>query len=227
MTRPAADDPASARGPGRPTDAQAIDVRAALLDAASELFAARGAANVSLRAIARHAGVSPAMVPYYFEDRSGLHAALLERTLGRVRVQLTQAVGEAADGPAAVRALLHTLGGAIAEAPWIPSLILTEVLADDGRYRERFRRDYAEQVVDAVTAVFRQEISARRFRSELDPRLTLISLLGLAVMPHLARPVLEPLFALPYDRSDFLRRLEEHTARLFLEGVLNREETPR
>jgi AcrR family transcriptional regulator len=204
-----------------------VDVRGAILDAASELFAARGVDAVSLRAIARRAGVSPAMVPYYFGDRSGLHAALLERALGRVRAGLAAAVGGASDGPSAVRGLLRTLGGAIAEAPWIPSLMLTEVLADGGHYRERFRSTYAEHVADIVTTVFRREISGGRFRAGLDPRLTLISLLGLAVMPHLARPVLEPLFGLPYDSSEFLRRLEEHTAQIFLEGVLAREETPR
>ena len=71
------------RRPGRPARATAAadEVRARLLRVAQELFAAHGYAAVSVRALARAAHVSPAMIAYYFRDKAGLLDAVLERGL--------------------------------------------------------------------------------------------------------------------------------------------------
>lgn len=50
--------------------------RARLLAAARELFADAGYHGVSLRQIAKIAGVQPAMVAYHFGDKDGLHDAV-------------------------------------------------------------------------------------------------------------------------------------------------------
>jgi len=54
------------RRPGRP------ETRAEILEAARELFAAEGYEGASLRAIARRAGVDPALVHHYFADKPAL-----------------------------------------------------------------------------------------------------------------------------------------------------------
>lgn len=50
------------------------DLRGALIDAATRLIRTKGAAHVSLRAIAREAGVSHAAPYHHFEDREALLA---------------------------------------------------------------------------------------------------------------------------------------------------------
>ena len=63
---------------GRPrARASAPDVRADLLSAAAAAFSARGYEAVSLRDVAKRACTTAAMVHYYFDDKSGLFAALL------------------------------------------------------------------------------------------------------------------------------------------------------
>ncbi|MGW4633308.1 TetR/AcrR family transcriptional regulator [Nocardia sp. NPDC004415] len=52
------------------------DLRAALLDSAAEQIAAEGVEAVSLRALARRAGVSHAAPAHHFGDRAGLFTAL-------------------------------------------------------------------------------------------------------------------------------------------------------
>ena len=56
------------RAPGRPA-ADAPDQRSAALDAALACFVRQGIAATSLRDIAREAGVTPALLHYYFGDR--------------------------------------------------------------------------------------------------------------------------------------------------------------
>ena len=69
------------RRPGRPLSASAPPVRESLLVAAGRLTAERSLGEVSVREVARAAGVTPAMVHYYFGDKDGLHEAMLARAL--------------------------------------------------------------------------------------------------------------------------------------------------
>ena len=64
--------PRRGRRPGAP------DTRAAILDAARELFAAQGFAGTSVRAVAAGAGVDAALVHHYFGTKDDLFVAALE-----------------------------------------------------------------------------------------------------------------------------------------------------
>jgi hypothetical protein len=69
-----------------------------------------------------------------------------------------------------------------------------------------------------LPGLVRREMDAGHFRSDLDPQLAFLSLMGMTLMPFVARPVAEPVLGLRYD-ADFLRRFATHTKRVFLEGV--------
>lgn len=87
------------RRPGSP------DTRAAILDAARELFAAGGFSGTSVRAIAAKAGVDPALVHHYFGTKDELFVAALA-----IPVDLRQVLAPVvADGPdGAAERLLRT-----------------------------------------------------------------------------------------------------------------------
>lgn len=69
------------RRPGRPTGA--IDPepgkREEILDAAEEVFAERGYAPTSVRTIAHHASVNPALIAYYFGSKERLFEEVFKR----------------------------------------------------------------------------------------------------------------------------------------------------
>src|SRR5262245_59580645 len=141
------------RGPGRPARQRGgPDPREALLDAAGRLYALRGPEAHSLRAIAEAAGVTPAMVHYYFGDKHGLTEALLERALARIfeRVAGTRGL---ADLPA-------TVASAFGAEPWIPPLLVRQVLAEGGRFRERFIESYATRLAKLIPGMLKSEIAA-------------------------------------------------------------------
>lgn len=87
------------RRPGSP------DTRAAILDAARELFAAGGFSGTSVRAVAAKAGVDPALVHHYFGTKDELFVAALA-----IPVDLRQVLAPVvADGPdGAAERLLRT-----------------------------------------------------------------------------------------------------------------------
>src|SRR5688572_25447298 len=65
-----------ARRPGPRSD---VDVPTALVDAAEQLFGSASVDAVSLRAVARAAGVAPAALTHYFPDKTALVEAVLRR----------------------------------------------------------------------------------------------------------------------------------------------------
>ncbi|WP_159098006.1 TetR/AcrR family transcriptional regulator, partial [Klebsiella pneumoniae] len=67
------------RRPGRPRGKKPGTAnREQLMDIALTLFARDGAGRVSLNAIAKEAGVTPAMLHYYFSSRDALVTQLIE-----------------------------------------------------------------------------------------------------------------------------------------------------
>jgi TetR/AcrR family transcriptional regulator len=213
--------PRSRRGPGRPPEHEQPGARDALLDAASRLSAHRGFGEVSLRRIAEEAGVSPAMVHYYFGDKAGLHEAMLarafDRVIGRVR-EVVAAAGDTPLGEGPIASVLRVITETVAEETWMAPLLAREVLAEGGRLRERFVRDYASVMAGLLPGLLAHEVEAGRFRADLDPQLAFLSFMGMTVFPFLARPVAERVLGIEYD-EEFTRRLAAHTERLFLEGV--------
>jgi AcrR family transcriptional regulator len=65
--------------PRRPGPRNDVDVPTALVDAAEQLFGSASVDGVSLRAVARAAGVAPAALTHYFPDKSALVEAVLRR----------------------------------------------------------------------------------------------------------------------------------------------------
>jgi TetR/AcrR family transcriptional regulator len=221
MSRAPSEPDTARRQPGRPSADARLDAQDKLLDAASRLFAERGVGQVSLRTVAAEAGVTPAMVHYYFGSKEGLYDAMIERTFDRVLVAVRSLAARPADGSRPrerLAAVLEVIVGSFAAEPWVPMLVVREVLSEGGRFRERFIESYASQMAELLPGLFRQEIEQGQFRSDLDPRLAFLSFMGMTLMPFVARPVAERALGIDYD-EEFLRGFAEHTSRLFVEGA--------
>jgi AcrR family transcriptional regulator len=74
---------------GRRPKAEAIDARAALLRAATQLFAEQGVAETTTREICTAAGLNPGAIHYHFGDKDGLYRAVLLGPLEALRDEMT------------------------------------------------------------------------------------------------------------------------------------------
>ena len=82
---PAQKDHLKPRKPGRPRGSRPnAENRERLIDIALRLFSQQGIARTSLNAIAREAGVTPAMLHYYFNSREQLLDVMIEGRVWRV-----------------------------------------------------------------------------------------------------------------------------------------------
>lgn len=117
--------------PSRSTP-RAQRTRAALLDAAEDLFAARGFAATRLEDVAARVGIRRASIVYHFADKRSLYEAVLARVLGTLRERVERAL--AGPGPLAARieAAVDAWADSVLERPALARLLLREVV-DAGR----------------------------------------------------------------------------------------------
>ena len=207
------------RAPGRPAadDLGDGEARQVLIQAAAKRFAAQGADGTRLREIVDDAGMTPAMVAYYFQDKSGLLEAVVRDALGTVRNVIEASVQDHESG-AFIDGLIKRYMAALSGAPWIPQLLIREVISRDTPLRAVFVEEFARQAVAVVPERVLEEINQGRLRSDLDPRYLILSLVGMCLFPFIAHPVLGSLLQFDLDES-FGQSYGEHVIDLFARGA--------
>jgi TetR/AcrR family transcriptional regulator len=204
------------RQPGRPARARG-DQRDRLLDVALMLFSRNGVAETPLSAIARRARVTPALMHYYFGNREQLLEALMDERIAPLVMKVGSELAEVGGEPAAlVCAFVTTMMTMLAENPWLPPLWVREVLTDNGSLRERLMKRIAPQIAPALARRFAEAKARGALNPGLDPKLTVVSLIGLTLFPLAAQGIWRKL--LDADEID-TQTLIDHTLALFGSGL--------
>lgn len=204
------------RSRGRPKGGAADDVRDKLLTAARELFLKYGYRAVSSRQIAAAANANVAMIRYYFGGKPGLYKEVCGGIVQPIRARI-DAMGDIGVtvqlGP-----LLEAAMRMWATNPWLPGLIIREVLSPDGPLRSMFVREFPERLAPMIEQLVRTGIERGQLRADLDPQLTVLSMISLGLFPFLALPVTSKVFGVRPD-EEFLQRLIQHTSDVLARGI--------
>jgi AcrR family transcriptional regulator len=97
------------RARGRRSQAESARTRIRLLDRAERLFARKGYRGVSLRELARAAGVRPFTIQHHFGSKLGLYQAVLNRWDGEVLALLSRILDQGGDFATVVEAVVDEL----------------------------------------------------------------------------------------------------------------------
>lgn len=174
------------------------DVRGVLLAAGHALYQERGFDSVSLRDVADRAGVNQAMVRYYFKDKQGYLAAMLDHGFER----LFLAAAAETDPASAFERVIASLNA----MPWLPILMMQSVYVR-GDLRKHFLDKHALKIVEIVRRTV-------QFRAGMDPAYAVLSVLSLLVFPQIARPAISQVFGIRFD-DNFAKRFSKHLVKLF------------
>jgi AcrR family transcriptional regulator len=182
--------PAPERKPGRPR-ADGTDQRERLLDTSVLSFSHRGIASTSLRALARDAGVTPAMLNYYFGSKERLVEAVVAERLLPVLDYLKRRLAPHFDRDCIglITAFVRGMHEIIAEHAWLPGLWVREVLSEGGQLRTVLLDHVAAEMPRPLVKRFQQGQADGEINAALDPRLLFVSLIGLTMFPFAAAPV--------------------------------------
>ncbi|WP_244897681.1 TetR/AcrR family transcriptional regulator [Mycobacterium alsense] len=125
--------PDNGAGPARRSDRRPAQTIRKVLDAALEELRASSYANLTMRAVATRAGVSPASAYTYFPSKSALVAAVYLRVLRDLPVHGGGADGtDGTDATASrVSATLRDMALVVADEPELAAACGTALMADD------------------------------------------------------------------------------------------------
>jgi TetR/AcrR family transcriptional regulator len=166
--------------------------RAAILRAALEEFSHEGVAGARTDEIARRAGVNKALLYYYFKDKEGLYAAVLEQVFSGM-YQRVGSVLDRTDLPPRERLLLYvrTHFDYIASAPVYPRLVQREFMRSSGRAltpaASRIMERFGKPLYNRVEKLIQEGISTGDFR-RVDPVQTVTSIIGTIVFYFISMP---------------------------------------
>jgi AcrR family transcriptional regulator len=164
------------------------------------------------------------MIQYYFRSKRGLYTAMLQQVMTPIAERL-EAMLQPGDGVELdLDALLRTFMTTIAENPWIPGLLVREVLNPDGEFRDDFIRDIAGRMAPRLEELLHRALATGKVRADLDPKLAVLSFMSLGMWPFVAMPIASRVLGVASD-AEATTRLIEHTLRVFHQGTASEPDT--
>lgn len=155
-------------------DPSAVDTRERVLRAAERAFGDKGYAAATLAEIARGAGIRRPSLLYHFGSKEQLYEAVLERAFGQLNADLGLAMGTAAPPEVRLRALTRAYRAHLEAHPWLPRLVLREMLDQQGGGHDLLVARLVP-LADLVAA-YLAEVCAGALRPGVDVRSAVVSL---------------------------------------------------
>ncbi len=207
-----------ARAPGRPAGGRS-DQRESLLDAGQWVFSATGFAGSSLRQIASDARVTPALAHYYFSDKAGLLEAVVNDRVAPLAQQIATQVTAAGPDPAAgIAAFVRTYTSVAVNHPWLPRLLVREVLSEQGVLRETFVLRFAGGMTNLLKDLIVRGQKAGVFRKDVVPAQAVLSLMSLCILPFIAAPLVTGALGIEI-KPGTASALADHHLKIFMAGI--------
>jgi AcrR family transcriptional regulator len=211
---------ANIKSPGRPRGDS--DSRNLILDAAEICFGTDGY-GTGIRAISRRAGVNTATIYHHFGNKEGLFREVLRRKFTPLAQALETMAENCANAPIPSTGdplEIHFRNVAIlfGNDPWIRRLMLTEVILSNGPAREFFIEEIISRIRGTMMQLIECGIRTGRYRSDIDPVLTLISVASLAIAPNLLKELMENVIGQSMNES-FMMKLAGHNADMLANGL--------
>ncbi len=194
---------------------EADDVRGRILDAAQEVFAARGYAGATTREIAARAGIGKRMLFYYFPTKDAVYRGVLERVvqgLAAIHAAFRNEPGEVGLGDA-VGGLTHFVAGNLAAFKvWMREII------DGGPHLEELTRAYVAPLYAMAGEEVRRNMERGLFAPG-DPLHVLVNVGGVSLFYFLILPMLRHVWDRDPLASDVLAERAAAARALLIHGL--------
>lgn len=202
------------RGQGRPArNAVGPDT---VLETATSLVQSLPPARVTLSLIAREAGVDPALIRYYFGDRTKLLLAVVERMLAEAPAE-SQGSNEP---PAVIERLIRHAAHFTRSTKHVHRLMVDELADAKSAQTRHLQGQMNQRAVQGYADLMKRDGS--RTLRKVDPLLLHLALVGVFDFFVSAQPVVRNLVPEGTDMDALGNAFENFVVDLFLNGLLKR-----
>jgi len=200
-------------------------IREALLDAASALMREQDKIDVGIVDIAARAGVNHGMIRYYFGDKEGMLAALLDRDVLRAIRQLDALFRLNVTPTTRMRIHLEGIVDTYYRIPYLNRLIQYMVRDAEPERVRHIGDELLKKIAGAQARIIEEGIAAGEFR-DVDPKLFYFNTIGAADGLYSNRLTLQVVFeGKPHADDDLHARYRQHTVETLLAGLVKNYQT--
>ncbi|MCP6757859.1 MAG: TetR/AcrR family transcriptional regulator [Fischerella sp. CENA71] len=187
-----------------------------ILDAAEAEFAKHGLSGARIEAIAKGAGVTTAMIHYYFENKEGLYKTVLQRPATEMHDMLEQLDLEKLPPPEALKNFIRMAIAYEAAHPFRGMLWFQEANQNQGKYFKlgNWQKNFAHLI-----KALERGMAEGDFR-QLDPFLVCLQIVGICTLYFNAHENLKHLTP-DVDRlsPEMIEKYTQEAINLILAGV--------
>jgi len=191
------------------------DCRATLIAVATPLFAEKGFHGVSVRELAKSAGMNLSMISYYFGGKEALYAAVLNEQFATLR-QVPEIRTMKTDPLVKLELYVRSTVARYRKQPYLLRFYTSE-LTNPTPCFETIIKPAIRGVLHALRETVVEGLSNGQFLQGLDPMDTALALVGMINFYFLLEPVTAELVHRSPDRDEVLIR---HLMDIFTKGVL-------
>ena len=191
------------------------DCRATLIAVATPLFAEKGFHGVSVRELAKSAGMNLSMISYYFGGKEALYAAVLNEQFATLR-QVPEIRTMDTDPLVKLELYVRSTVARYRKQPYLLRFYTSE-LTNPTPCFETIIKPAIRGVLHALRETVVEGLSSGQFLQGLDPMDTALALVGMINFYFLLEPVTAELVHRSPDRDEVLIR---HLMDIFTKGVL-------
>lgn len=179
----------------------------AILDAAEEEFLEMGFHGAQTSSIAKRAGVTHAMLHYYFSTKENLYDVFISQKLQEVKnIMFPALLEEGVDFIDRVRTVIDKQFGYIQKHPYLPRFMLNEVLLKPERFNELISNILQYDI--EKFAIIQQEIDTASNEGKINfislPNL-IIDILSLNIISQvMASVVIGVMPGVGFDKNEFI-----------------------
>lgn len=194
-----------------------------ILEAAELEFFTKGYEGARTTSIARKAGVTHAMLHYYYRTKEKLFECIIEKTINTVKQTMLAAMGNP-DMPLIER-LKDGIGShfdLLVTNPLLPRFFLNEIISRPERYNLLYERvtGFAQELF----ANLQREIDVAAERGEIekiDVRTLLLSIMSLNIFPFIAYQFVESVMGnLMANREKFLAERKAENIEIIIKRII-------
>lgn len=189
-----------------------------IFQAAQRVFQEKGFAGARMQEIADEAEINKSMLHYYYRSKEKLFLMVFQAAAKKIFPDLSVILSSDESLEQKVVQIVEFYDRTFRKYPYVPAFVIHEMNQNPRRFRE-FMTSMDLRLPDAFTRQIREEISAGRMMS-IEPHQFLVNIVGLCLMPVIARNMVQSLFRLnDKEYQEMLEERKKMIPKLIFSGV--------
>lgn len=189
-----------------------------ILDAARQVFMAKGLAGSRMQEIADQAGINKAMLHYYFRNKDQLFNAIFAEAAGKIMPRLHEIIHSNTPLFEKIEQFTDHYITTILANPLMPAFVLNELNQNPEQLANKLFGSMKPDTTPLLKQI-NEEIAAGKIRP-VAPIQLVVNIMALCVFPFVGKPLLKEVMGIPDEMyTQFLESRKQHVAQFVINAI--------